>query len=1232
MIIHRCEKVKLRSHVMLLWTCLTCILLATIYFVFTLLIYRHYQAQARDRIERGIATLEQRLKGEGDDLSQGFPAELITPELLDHIAHEQGCDIYFQADTALQVRSLTKGGQRLLFEQYAQEDLPVFSIGTEPWQARQVGDKNNIVYGARLPLKGQGHAVLLFAQSLDFVHQGIAVLGEALALVFFIVFLLFFPVAAFFVRSSVTRPVEQLIAAMNSFDAEEQPFLDEDVSTVEFSSLAFAFNRMVRVLRHHYQQVDVLSTAVEQSPIAIVITDLEGRIEYVNSRMEQLTGYSAEELKGRPTSIFQSGYTSHEKYDELWNTVTSGKIWKEELLNKKKDGSLSWEFVVVAPIFAEDATIIKFVATKEDITERKQSQELLRRYEQIISATVDLMAFLDRDLIFCAVNKAYLDAFQKTREEIVGHSVAALYGRDFFHQVMKEKLDRCLAGETVHYQTWYNFSPTRRCCLHVSCYPFYTVENEISGIVMSSHDITGLKINQELLRESEQRYRQTFETNMAVKLIIDPTDGSIIEANQAAASYYGYTVEELVALRITDINQLTHEEILAEMDRAKEIERLYFNFRHKLASGEVRDVEVYSGPLQSGDRTLLYSIIHDITDRKQAEEKLLQSNERLEMIVQGANLGTWDWNITTDQIVFNDRWAEILGYDPDELPGDVSTWIEHLHPDDKEQTLQALDDLFTGRTSLLMSEQRLRNKAGEWVWILGAGKVFERGPQGEAIRAVGIQLDINARKQAEQQLITAKEQAESANRAKSVFWANITHELRTPLNAVLGYAQLLSAESSLTPKQLNNVQIIKSSGEYLLMLINDILDLSKIEAEKVELVSRVFRLPDFFSGIVDIFKAEADVKEVSLRYREDPQQPLFIQTDELRLRQVILNLLSNAVKFTSNGGHCSLQTEVTRQADAEAFLTVIVEDDGLGILPEMQEKIFEPFRQSGERLQYSEGSGLGLAISRRLVRLMGGDLQVLSPLYQDHQPGQGAGSRFFFTIPIEIIEQGKVPQETQHVITGYTVLEGERPKKILLLSTSSSNQIILENILTPLGFQVNEVVGKEALVEAGEKERADIILAVLPVIECEEMALLQQIKEQKSLQELPVIMLADASIFSALEEKQLEHLFIDRVVKPFSSFDLLSVLARHLGISLLYDNGEGPEVAPQIIPPPAEELSVLLMKVQQGDVAGMNQQISSLFSLEAGKYAEFARRVERLAEDFQLNMIADLIKRYGSSQ
>ncbi|MCI5218939.1 MAG: PAS domain S-box protein, partial [Candidatus Electrothrix sp. LOE2] len=267
------------------------------------------------------------------------------------ISTASGCDIYLYADSAnsadaaglhMLASSLAGNGPPLSVRNYPADDLPILGAGDEQWQARQISDENNIMYGARLLLSGEkerenGYAVLLFARSLDFVHQGVAVLRETLIFAFIIVFLLFLPVAAFFVRSSVTRPVERLIAAMNSFDTRQNPPLDEEVGTVEFSSLASAFNRMVRVLRHHDQQVNILSTAVEQSPNAVVITDLEGRIEYVNSRMEKLTGYTAEELKGRSTNVFQSGYTPAEKYEELWRTVTGGRIWKEELLNKRKD-------------------------------------------------------------------------------------------------------------------------------------------------------------------------------------------------------------------------------------------------------------------------------------------------------------------------------------------------------------------------------------------------------------------------------------------------------------------------------------------------------------------------------------------------------------------------------------------------------------------------------------------------------------------------------------------------------------------------------------------------------------------------------------------------------------------------------------------------------------------------------------------------------------------------------
>ncbi|MCW5204339.1 hypothetical protein VU02_00150 [Desulfobulbus sp. N2] len=467
--------------------------------------------------------------------------------------------------------------------------------------------------------------------------------------------------------------------------------------------------------------------------------------------------------------------------------------------------------------------------------------------------------------------------------------------------------------------------------------------------------------------------------------------------------------------------------------------------------------------------------------------------------------------------------------------------------------------------------------------------------------------------------------------------------MRTPLNAVLGYAQLLGADNTLTSKQLNNVQIIRNSGEYLLMLINDILDFSKIESGKIELVPRVFRLPGFFSGIVDVFRAEAGFKGITLQYREDPQQPTFVQADELRMRQVIFNLLSNAIKFTPEGGYCFLHSEVKKQGEKKAFVTITVEDNGPGILQAMQEEIFEPFRQSGERLQYSEGTGLGLAISCELVRLMGGELHVKSPLdphYQQGEEFEESGSRFFFTIPVEIIDRSGMALENQHVVTGYTVIQGGTPKKILIVSGSTSHQAVLGNILSPLGFQVEGVASKDMLAdmlaEMSEQLRPDAIMAVLPTAECEELTVLQKIKEQGEMKLLPVIALADEAVFSALEENQQGYLYTAHVVKPFSGYDLLSVLAGHLPIALVYDNddndrevAEGEFVA-MVIPPPDEELEALLFKVQQGDVAGINRQVSSLLSMDSGKYKEFAMRVKLLVEDFQLNMIADLVKRYGS--
>ena len=254
--------------------------------------------------------------------------------------------------------------------------------------------------------------------------------------------------------------------------------------------------------------------------------------------------------------------------------------------------------------------------------DHKHAEKVLHRYEQIIEAIPSHMSFLNRNYVYLAVNKAYLQSHQKKREEIIGHSVVELLGANLFEQSIKEKLDSCLAGEEIHYQAWFSFPEAGQRYMDVSYYPYFNDEDEITGVIVSSHDTTEQKEYIELLQENEVRYHQMFETNAAVKLIIDPSNGRIVEGNVAACEFYGYDYNLLTSLNISDINVWSDEKIQQEMVLAKASKRLFFNCQHKLASGEIRDVEVYSGPIQSGEKTYIYSIIHDTTDRHRAELEL----------------------------------------------------------------------------------------------------------------------------------------------------------------------------------------------------------------------------------------------------------------------------------------------------------------------------------------------------------------------------------------------------------------------------------------------------------------------------------------------------------------------------------------------------------------------------------------------------------------------------------
>ncbi len=486
-----------------------------------------------------------------------------------------------------------------------------------------------------------------------------------------------------------------------------------------------------------------------------------------------------------------------------------------------------------------------------------------------------------------------------------------------------------------------------------------------------------------------------------------------------------------------------------------------------------------------------------------------------------------------------------------------------------------------------------------------------------------LKIQVNERtkelKTAKEKAETAKEEAEIANQAKSVFLANMSHELRTPLNGILGYAQILKRQANLSGRQKNHLNIIQSSGEHLLTLINDILDLGKIEAQKVEVEVNNFNLLAMIRHVLNITKINAEEKDLFIHYKERTPLPELVRGDERKLKQILLNLLGNAVKYTKHG---SVTLQVSYQEDDSNLLSCQIEDTGIGIPAEKLEKIFDPFTQISVEGASIQGTGLGLTITRELIALMKGTLSVESKM------GQGSVFTVELRLPVVSGVATNVEEIERHVI-GY---KGER-KRVLAVDDNITNLSVLVSLLEPLGFDLIMAENGQEAVRQAVASKPDLILLdfIMPLMDG--LDVIRTTRRSPELQHTRIIGVSATTLDEA-HKRDFVVACDDFVSKPVKIELLIDKIEQQLQIEWLVKKPETAETSTVSSPeggkvPPGEILGAIEQKVERGDFSGIEKILKDLLNKDVD-YAAFCDNIREFAnryEDERILKYIDLCKR-----
>jgi len=688
-----------------------------------------------------------------------------------------------------------------------------------------------------------------------------------------------------------------------------------------------------------------------------------------------------------------------------------------------------------------------------------------------------------------------------------------------------------------------------------------------------AEDITERKLVEAEIIRSRDLLKSIYDESADALFLVNPETLLIADCNQRAVELFeAPSKNELLNIQgntlqkepfaLEDLNSIG-DEVNLQGFWSRELE--YVTKQGNLFWGNLAAKQIYI----AGQAMHLVRVT-DITARKQAEEKLRESKHFVERIAEASPYILYIYDLIENRNVYANREVTtILGYTSEQVQAMGENLIPTIfHPDDLAWVPEHMQRLAkTGEGEILEREYRVRNPQGEWCTFFGREMVFARTPDGKVKQIIGTAVDISDRKRVEIERQQAIEATDAANRAKSQFLTNMSHELRTPLNAIIGFSQLMSKSQNLAPEHQEKLKIIMRSGEHLLTLINQVLDLSKIEAGRITLNETAFDLLRLLDELHKMFQLKANSKRLQLVVDRTPDVPQYLRTDEVKLRQVLINLLSNAIKFTQEGGvvlRVSLGTrdeghgrELLSDSGDEVenislspppphfplFLHFEVADTGVGIAPEELDSLFEAFVQTQTGKQFPEGTGLGLPISQKFVQLMGGEITVESDV--------GCGSVFKFDIEVIVADATGIiaPPPPRRIVA---LEPNQQSYRILIVDDKPDNRQLLMQLLSPLGFKVKEASNGLEAFEVWSNWEPHLIWMDLRMPVMDGLEATTRIKSSPKGQATVIIALSAGT----LEEEQAAALQAGCdgfVRKPFAEAEIFETMTQQIGVRFVED-------------------------------------------------------------------------------